>query len=123
MRAELTDDFVVTATAVGLAVALYPLLTAAGDSVPVTPTFGASFLLVVSVMDVALVYSEAWPASYAPATAVGWTVVAATLTVGVYLGVYWLATAALEELVAAVLANLVAVGGQFGAAAVYRRLR
>jgi hypothetical protein len=121
LSAVLTEDLPVTATAVILAVALYPLLSLAVDTLPVKLSFGAGFLLVMSVMDVALVYGEQWPVSYDPAAAVAWTVAAAGATVAVFLCVYWLSTPRVGDLGAAVLANLTAVAGQFGGAVLYRR--
>lgn len=120
---DLTENQVVTVTAVGLAMGVFLLVSLDGSPLPVSAEFGAEFLLSLSLMDVAFAYDDYWPVEYGPVYAVAWTLVFGVVTAVVFVSVYGLGLAHLGETVAGVAAFLIAVGLQFGSALLYARIR
>ena len=134
LRADLTDDLTVTVTAVGLGVsafllvsldvdALWTVLPASTGPVPTRSPFGPTFLLSMSLMDIAFMYDDYWPVTYPPAYAVLWTLLLGLITAGVFVSVYELALSQTGSAAAAVAAFLVAVGAQYAGAFLYARAR
>ena len=123
LRADLTDNQSVTATAIGLALVVFVLVSLDSEFLPVSAEFGAEFLLSLSLMDTAFAYDEFWPVEYRPAYAALWTLLFGLLTVGVFVGVYELVGLQAGNTVAGVGAFLIAVGLQFGTAILYARIR
>lgn len=119
LRADLTDNQSVTATAIGLALVVFVLVSLDSEFLPVS----AEFLLSLSMMDTAFAYDEFWPVEYRPAYAALWTLLFGFLTAGVFVGVYELAGLQTGDTVAVYGAFLVAVGLQFGTAVLYARIR
>jgi hypothetical protein len=123
LRADLTDNQSVTATAIGLALVVFVLVSLNSEFLLVSDEFGAEFLLSLSMMDTAFAYDEFWPVEYRPAYAVLWTLLFGFLTAGVFVGVYEFAGLQTGDTVAVYGAFLVAVGLQFGTAVLYARIR
>lgn len=121
--ADLTDSQSVTATVIGLAVVVFVLVSLDSARLPVPATFSAEFLLSLSLMDVAFAYDEYWPIEYRPMHAVLWALIAGSLTVGVFVGVYALVGLQAGTTAASIGAFLVTVGLQFGVAVAYARTR
>jgi hypothetical protein len=119
LRADLTDNQSVTATAIGLALVVFVLVSLDSEFLPVS----AEFLLSLSMMDTAFAYDEFWPVEYRPAYAALWTLLFGFLTAGVFVGVYELAGLQTGDTVAVYGAFLAAVGLQFGTAVLYARIR
>jgi hypothetical protein len=119
LRADLTDNQSVTATAIGLALVVFVLVSLDSEFLPVS----AEFLLSLSMMDTAFAYDEFWPVEYRPSYAALWTLLFGFLTAGVFVGVYELAGLQTGDTVAVYGAFLAAVGLQFGTAVLYARIR
>jgi hypothetical protein len=134
LRADLTDDLSVTVTAVGLGVAaflltalevdaLWTILPASAELAPTRSLFGPTFLLSLSLMDIAFVYGDHWPVTYPPVYAVLWTILLGLITAGVFVSVYQLALSQTGSTAAGAAAFLVAVGVQYASAVLYARAR
>jgi hypothetical protein len=121
--ADLTDGQFVTITAIALAVTTFVLVSL--DSAPlfVSTEFNASFLLSMSLLDMSFAYSDYWPVEYGPPYAVLWTLLFGLVTVLVFFGVYEVELSWTGETTVSIVAFLLAVGAQFGSAALYVRIR
>lgn len=122
LRADLTAGQSVTATAVGLALVVFVLVSLDSTPLPIPAEFHAEFLLSLSLMDTAFAYDEFWPVEHRPAYAALWALLAGLLTAGVFVGVYELVGLQAGTTAAGVGAFLTAVGLQFGTAILYARL-
>jgi hypothetical protein len=122
LRADLTDDLSVTATAVGLGLVAYLLLALDALALPASGTIGPGFLLMMALLDTTFVY-DYWPVTYTPAYAVGWTLAVGVLSLCLFLAAFELATGLVGVRTAGVAAFLVTVGTQFGGAIAYSRVR
>jgi len=123
LRIELTDGQFVTITATALAVTAFVLVSL--DSAPlfVSTEFNASFLLSMSLLDMSFAYNDYRPVEYGPRYAVLWTLLFGLVTVLVFLGVYEVGLSWTGETTVSIAAFLLAVGAQFGSAALYARIR
>jgi hypothetical protein len=113
----------VTATAVGLALMVFVLVSLESQPLPVSTDFGAPFLLSLSLMDMAFAYNDYWPVEYTPMYAVMWTLLFGLVTAGTFVGIYELVIPHFGNTIASVGAFVIAVGLQFASAILYARLR
>lgn len=82
------------------------------------------YLLLLNVgVYIPYAYERHWPVSYAPTPAIVWTVSAALVTTGVFLGAYQIALSVLTSGYAAGVAFVVTVALQYGSALAFRRAR
>ena len=123
LHADLTDNLSVTATAVGLALMVFVLVSLESQPLPVSTDFGAPFLLSLSLMDIAFAYDDYWPVEYRPMYAVVWTLLLGGVTSVVFFGVYELGLSQVGNTAASIAAFLMTVGVQFGIAVLYARTR
>jgi hypothetical protein len=123
LRADLTASQWVTVTATGLALAAFLLVSLDRSPLPVSVSFGAEFLLSLSLLDMAFAYDDYWPVEYGPVYAVLWTLLFGAGTTVVFVGVYELGLSQVGDTTASIAAFLLAVGLQFGSAILYARTR
>jgi hypothetical protein len=121
--ADLTDNQLVTVTAICLALVAFVLVSAERSPLPVSAAFRAEFLLCLSLLDMAFTYSDYWPVEYKRKYAVTWTVLFGVVTAAVFFVVYRLGLSHVGSTTASVAAFLTAVGAQFGSAVLYARSR
>lgn len=112
------QDVTVSVVSVLLAVvALFVFATTTDDAVS-----GALLGLAIAV-NVPYGYGEYWPVEYPPGAAAVWSVAAAFVTAGVFLGTYQLASGVLTGESIAAVAFVVTAVVQYGAAVLFARVR
>lgn len=113
-----STDTVVTAIAVLLAIPLIGYISSQGI------TFESGFLLIMTVsVNVPSIYGQYWPVEYTVGSAVVWTLLAISATIGIYIGFYQLFASIFGTMLTAVLVFLITSVVQFGTAIIYRRVR
>ena len=116
LKQELFTDLSVSIVAVVLAV-LALGVTTANDVVD-----GGLYLALNIAVFMPYAYEAYWPVEYASLPAAVWTVAAALITTGLYLGSYVLFALLVPEFMAPA-AFIVTVGVQYATAALYARVR
>lgn len=118
LKADLTSNVTVSVVAVLCAlVALFAFAQVDGS-----PTGSLLLALNVAVF-VPYAYEQYWPVEYAGGAAVVWTVSAALITVGLFVGVYQLALGVAPTEYTAGIAFLVTVAVQYAATTLFMRVR
>jgi len=117
LKAELTKDFTVSVVAIFMALLALLALYRMGASVT-----ELGFLLVAIAVFIPYAYDEYWPISYSGGAAVVWTVSAALITAGLFIGAYQLAQIYLSSQYDGGIAFVVTVVIQYGIAALFMRV-
>lgn len=118
LKEDLTENFTVSVVAVLLA--LLALLVLYRLELSVTETGG--LLLAIAVF-IPYAYEQYWPITYSGGAAVVWTVSAALITTGIFIGAYQLANSYISVQYDGGIAFLMTVIIQYGIAAVFMRVR
>ena len=118
LKADLAESFTVSVVAVLLA--LLALLALYRLGLSVTETGG--LLLAIAVF-IPYAYEQYWPITYSGGAAVVWTVSAALITTGIFIGAYQLANSYISVQYDGGIAFLMTVIIQYGIAAVFMRVR
>lgn len=117
LKEDLTENFTVSAVAVLMA--LLALLALYRIELSVTETGG--LLLAIAVF-IPYAYEQYWPITYSGGAAVVWTVSAALITTGIFIGAYQFAHSYVSVQYDGGIAFLVTVIIQYGIAAVFMRV-
>lgn len=117
LKNDLLEDFTVSVVSALLAVlALLPFYRMGFSVTEIGP-----LLLAIAVF-LPYAYTEYWPITYSRSAAVIWTVSAALITTGVYIGTYQLAHSYVSVQYDSGIAFLVTVVVQYGTAALFKRV-
>lgn len=116
LKEDLTESFMVSV--VSVLMALLAFLTSYRIELSVPETLG--LLLVVAVF-IPYAYEEYWPITYSGGAAVVWTVSAALITIGIFIGAYQLAHTYVSVQYDGWIAFVVTVAIQYGIAAIFMR--
>ncbi|MFC4549657.1 MULTISPECIES: hypothetical protein [Halorussus] len=117
LKEDLTESFTVSLVAVLMALLALLSLFRIELSVPET----GGFLLAIAVF-IPYAYEHYWPITYSGGAAVVWTVSAALITMGIFIGAYQLAHTYVSVRYDGGIAFLVTVIIQYGIAAVFARV-
>jgi hypothetical protein len=117
LKEDLTESF--TVSAVSVLMTLLALLPLYRIELSVTETGG--LLLAIAVF-VPYAYEQYWPITYSGGAAVVWTVSAALITMGIFIGAYQIAHSYVSVQYDGGIAFLVTVIVQYGIAAVFMRV-
>ncbi|QRV17343.1 hypothetical protein JMJ58_16885 [Haloterrigena salifodinae] len=117
LKEDLTESF--TVSVVSVLMALLALLALYSIELSVSETGG---LLLALAVFIPYAYEQYWPITYSGGAAVVWTVSAALITMGIFIGTYQLAHSSVSVQYDGGIAFLVTVAVQYGIAAIFMRV-
>lgn len=118
LKYELTDNLAGSVLAVGLAVVAFFAFGAVGDR-----TIAGVLLALNIAVFIPYAYERYWPEAYATGAAVVWTVSAAFITSGLFIGTYQLLVGNIPVELVPGMAFVVTVVVQYGTAALFAHVR
>lgn len=119
---KLRDDLS-SGLSVGVVSALLAVVALFAFTAVTDVTRGGVLLALNVAVFVPYAYEQYWPVSYSTGAAAAWTVSAALVTTGVFIGTYQAATGGLETDLALGVAFILTVAVQYGTAALFARVR
>lgn len=118
LKEDLTNNLSVSATAAILAVVALFTFAQIGET-----SQGGLLLAVNIAVFIPYAYEQYWPVEYSAGAAAVWTISAALITTGLFIGAYQLSLSVVTGYLVPAVAFVVTVAIQYGTAALFARVR